>query len=173
MGLLEFLKKPAGAPAIASSTGKFVAGNPLKRLASASTIPHTTGGSFESSPDEMQIESAWRIDAHKAEKSQRMPPFPSTLADSSEGPTDGDKVETPKREVPGESTEAVPKTPLNAGSGDDDISLGYSPGSTQNPKAKPLIPNKQISKFDKYYHQRLAGIQLLHADMVCIYIRGL
>ena len=156
-------RKPAGAPAIASSTGEFVAGNPLKRLASASTITHKTGGSFESSPDEMQIESAWRVDAHKAEKSQRMPALPSTPVGSSEGPTSGDKVETPKCEVPGgQSTEGVPKTPVNSGPGDDDISLGYSPGSTQNPKAKPLIPNKQINKFDKYYHQRLAGIQLLH-----------
>ena len=103
-----------------------------------------------------------------AEKSQQLPPLPSTLVESSEGPTSGDKVETPKREVPGGSTEAVPKTPLNTGSGDDDISLGYSPGSTQNPKAKPLIPNKQINKFDKYYHQRLASTQLLHENMACI-----
>lgn len=156
---LQCMQWPAGAPTIASKTGEFVAGNRLKRLASAATIPSGSYSSF----DEMKIDSAWRVDAHQAEKKQRLPEVSVP-----ESPAQGVTSPGEKSVIAEAPAEIVPESPGKCGLGSrdadgvDDIPVGYSPGSTQKVKAKPaVIPENALNKFDKYYYRSLAGIQFL------------
>ena len=157
-----------GAPVMESSTGQFVAGHRRKRLASASTLPD--GGRGES-VDEQQVESFWRVEEqHAAKKPDSVPatdvvssgpPSPVVVSEEKSQPgavsdgkgkgqcvaeLEGEKVDPPNGEHEGDGVEQP----------DDDIPMGYSPGSTcpTSSATNGSIPVK-CNKYDKYYHQSL------------------
>eukprot|EP00435_Cladocopium_sp_Y103_P017250 s1087_g4.t1 len=170
------------APALASSTGKFVAGNRPRRLASVETLPHSSMRSFESSSvDEMQVESRWRVEEHEERKARKSLPMeiPDTLPPSSEGKAPATGQDVLEREVPVEVPESTGEHPESmdvpmgasdgkgsmvekpgvddVGNDEDGISLGYSPGSTRRTSehSKTSGTKNAVKKFDKYYHKKL------------------
>lgn len=151
-----------GAPTLASSSGNYVAGNRLKRLASAQALHSQHGGSF----DETFIESQWRLDQrNKEELPEPSSEVTPTVPESSEGAAPSGDIEAA---APAESAEPkgvvdVPsETPMECEGHDlegegDSIPMGYSPTSAGKSSAtpKPIVPRKSVTKFDKYYHQIL------------------
>ena len=159
---------------MASSTGQFLAGHRIKRLASASTLP---GGGRGESLDEQQVESFWRVEEQHAKKkndsvattavvsSSVVPsgdPSPGKVPEENGQPGTGSEgdgkgkggteplketVDSPNHECEGDEAEGP----------EDDVPMGYSPGSTcpTSSMADGSIPVKS-NKFDKYYHQSLA-----------------
>jgi len=137
-----------GAPAIATASGEYVAGNPIKRLASA-TLPHSKANDFEG-----QCESFWRVcgDGMKTPSDKVVvtatsplaeAPCPAKATERTPAPTE---METPRTEDPDhveveETTGHRDTTPPVEETGD-----GYgTPASLSNTASK--------SKFDATYHK--------------------
>ena len=123
----------AGAPALETKSGEFVAGNAVKHL---NEIP--TGKSMVEVPE-------------------NTPPPPALLPDNQLGdPTlvhsDGCATPTPAdKNGGGKSGEEE----------NEEIPLGYSPALAKHTSAESAAvkpPSKTIKKFDKYYHQNLGFI---------------
>ena len=155
----------AGAPAIATASGTFVAGNVMDKLEDGKVPAAAT-------PRPPSFDSAWRLEASNlhelrqvlAEKGQgslEMPDIPltqSAVIDCT--PADSTKEEN-KQETQdrGTNTQESKETSKEVTKDNDDIPMGYSPGSPVPSSVDPAPsaakePEKE-SKFDKYYHQSL------------------
>ena len=173
----------AGAPAMETSSGVFVAGNAAHTLGTLPT--EGLGKSRESlvSESSAMYESGWRYEQHRNEKQQ-------DKQDKQDGMETGDpraepkdtisdspkESETKKMELAGENgrnDDALPEgkgttegtgereTPrsLDGREGsEDEIPLGFSPGSTPSLSEPPVNNNK----YDKYYHQNLICTKYIH-----------
>ena len=137
-----------GAPAIATASGEYVAGNPVKRLASA-TLPDSKGKDFEG-----QCESFWRVCEGMKTPSDRvvvtanspLPVAPCPAKASEETPA-LTEVETPRTEDPDHAgVEERPTPPVEVtGDGYSVVPDDVTPPSGSNTASK--------SKFDATYHK--------------------
>jgi len=184
-----------GAPAVAESTGVFLAGTACQSLSGKQGLMKQHTFSPETPSD--ALESGWRYAEKKERECQKnthveerevpeevteKPPndpevpketLPEGVSDKPEEvplpePKElfpSHQVETPKPppsevpEVPAPEKAAVAstgdgETEPGSGSDEEEVPVGYSPGSTQRSGSK--VPNK----FDKYYHKNFNCNQL-------------
>ena len=147
-----------GAPAIASYNGAYIAGTAVKSIGSA---PDGVKGG---NPHPPSIESAWRLEPEfngnyasprsplasptvtMPVSNPLVPPVP--VATESEPTSEGDTSKV---------VDGQPKVDESKQKLEDEISLGYSPGSPRPASTTSHAPSSSTSKYDKIYHKSLGS----------------
>ena len=145
-----------GAPAIASNNGAYIAGTAVKSIGSA------PGGN----PHPPSVESAWRLEPefngnYASPTSPLASPTvnvampvsnplvpPVQVATESEPTSEGDTSKV---------ADDQPKVDESKKQLEDEISLGYSPGSPRPASTTSHAPSSSTNKYDKIYHKSLGS----------------
>ena len=128
----------------------------MKDLASKNLNPHPPS-----------VESAWRLEPgfqtpwyQPRTPTEEVHPPPQATAPESGGTSVGEDVGKTEvvietKEIPEPKVEVPPDEEKPNHADDDEILIGYSPGSPVQSSAAPPSSGKSNNKFDKYYHQKL------------------
>ena len=140
-----------GAPAIASASGAFVAGNDAKSVA-AHKPPADEVSKGRSDSTEALIDSYWKVQRMMEEAALEKPSPAPTCKD-----TGSVKPEDAKSALASGSGHEGKELGGDQGEyGDDGDGLSrYSPSRAASTAPSSRTPSTHLSKFDKYYHKSL------------------